>query len=425
MSACKIGVGPRPASTSLARGPSANSRESVPDLRVEIDPLAHAREGQEVLVAEAPLLDERAELLEIAVVAIPDVEENEEVRVGMLESGVDGVGLLGLVRRALARVADAQRRGQHGHLGEAVLAAGLDEHAREPRIELHPGHGPAGLRQLPAGIGELVLCPRFADGAELDERVVAVVDGLGRGPVDERELERIAEPQVGHAQDDLGQVRPQDLRRGELVARLVIDLAVEPHAQPLLDPAAPPLALVGRGPRDRRDRQAVDARPGLVLGDPRDARVDDVADAGDGQRGLGDVRGHDDLGQRSRYRRGRCWPAGSREKSGSTFTSGHLRPSSMRQVSRMSCSVGMKTRMSPGRLLAPQVLDRLDGLVDVVLVLGLLLVGRAVLDLDRVEAPADLDDRRVLEGLGELLRVERRRGDDELEVGPLVEEAGA
>ncbi len=372
-------------------------------------------------MAEAPLLDERSELLEIAVITVPDVEENEEVRVGVAEDGVDGVGLLGLVRRALARVARAQGRGQHGHLGQAVLGAGLDEHARDARVELHPGHRPPRLRQLPAGIRKMVLCPRFTDGAELGQSVVAVVDGLGRGPVDERELERVAEPQVGHAQDDLGQVRSQDLGLGELVARLVLDLAVEAHAQPFPDPAAAALALVGRGPRDRRDGQAVDARPRLVLGDPGDARVHDIADAGDGQRRLGDVRGHDDLGQGHGV--DETLLAGRQARKERQDLDGGPLPPLEHPAGLEDVLLGRHEDQDVARrLLAPQVLDRLDGLIDVVLVLGFLPVGQAILDLDRVEAPADLDDRRVAEGLGELLRVERRRGDDELEVGPLVEE---
>ena len=58
------------------------------------------------------------------------------------------------------------------------------------------------------------------------------------------------------------------------------------------------------------------------------------------------------------------------------------------------------------------------GQVDLLLVLVLRLDG-AVAHLHRVEAPGHLDHRRVAEVLGEALRIDGRRGDDELELGPL------
>ncbi len=198
-----------------------------------------------MVVAELALLGGRAQRLELPVEAVPDVEQDEEVGVRVAEGGVDGVGLRGQLRRALARVAHAEAGGEDRDLGQAALAMRLDEHAREARVERHAGHDPSPVRQRP-GIRGHSTHSRFKDRAELDERLVAVAHGLRRRPVDEREGERVAQPEVDHPQDDLGQVGAQDLGRGELVARLVIGLRVEPHAQPLADAAAPPLALVGR-----------------------------------------------------------------------------------------------------------------------------------------------------------------------------------
>ena len=52
--------------------------------------------------------------------------------------------------------------------------------------------------------------------------------------------------------------------------------------------------LVGAGPADRLDRQALNLGAVGVAGDTRQARVDDVADPGNRQGGLGHVRGQDD-----------------------------------------------------------------------------------------------------------------------------------
>ena len=73
--------------------------------------------------------------------------------------------------------------------------------------------------------------------------------------------------------------------------------------------------------------------------------------------------------------------------------------------------------------LGPQLLDRQpDAGHLVAVVLGVAPAERPVADLDRVGAAGDLDDRRrravAGEVPGEPLGVDRRRGDDELEVGP-------
>ena len=79
--------------------------------------------------------------------------------------------------------------------------------------------------------------------------------------------------------------------------------------------------------------------------------------------------------------------------------------------------------------LGPELLDRLDDPGDLVDRLRSLLLAlqRAVADLDRVGATGDLDDGhrppRRREVVGEPLRVDRRRGDDHLEVRAARQEA--
>ena len=76
-------------------------------------------------------------------IAVPDLEEGQEVGVGIAERRVHRVGLGGLVRRPLARVADAERGGDDGHFAKAALVARLEQDAGDARVERHAGHEPA------------------------------------------------------------------------------------------------------------------------------------------------------------------------------------------------------------------------------------------------------------------------------------------
>ena len=98
-------------------------------------------------------------------------------------------------------------------------------------------------------------------------------------------------------------------------------------------------------------------------------------------------------------------------------------------VSRISRSPERNTRMSPGAS-TRQLVDRVAGSPGSGRgrsCSGPRGLDRAVADLDRVGAAGDLDDRRGLavgvgEVLGEPLGVDRRRGDDDLQVGPAGEQ---
>ena len=104
-----------------------------------------------------------------------------------------------------------------------------------------------------------------------------------------------------------------------------------------------------------------------------------------------------------------------------------FRASAASRISRSPGEEDEDVAARAGVALGPQLLD---GLADTRHHVALLRVGavgvdeRAVADLDGEGASRDLDDRRGLtrrrvgEVLGEALRVDRRRGDDDLEVGP-------
>ena len=83
--------------------------------------------------------------------------------------------------------------------------------------------------------------------------------------------------------------------------QLEVLFGVQPDADAVRGAAAAALALVGRRLRDRLDRQPLHLGPAAVPGDARGARVDDVLDAGHGERGLGHVGGqHHPAGEAGR-----------------------------------------------------------------------------------------------------------------------------
>ncbi len=104
----------------------------------------------------------------------------------------------------------------------------------------------------------------------------------------------VAEARGGHLQDDRRQVGALDLGVGVLGAGGEVLLGVQPDADAVGDPAAAAFALVGARLGDGLDGQALHLGAEAVAADARGAGVDHVADAGDGERGFGDVGGQDD-----------------------------------------------------------------------------------------------------------------------------------
>ena len=98
-----------------------------------------------------------------------------------------------------------------------------------------------------------------------------------------------------HAQNDFGQIRALDFRLRVVRALVEIFLRIQPDAHAVLHAAAAALALVGAALRNFFDRQPLGARARIVAADARQPGINDVADAGNGQRRFGDVRGDDDF----------------------------------------------------------------------------------------------------------------------------------
>ena len=199
------------------------------------------------------------------------------------------------------------------------------------------------------------------------------------------------------------------MKRGRSVEVL---LAEQPDRDAVGDAAAAALALVGGRLRDRLDRQPLHLQPRAVARDAGRAGVHHVADAGHGQRRLGHVGGEHDAPALVRFPHALLRGRGLAREQRQDLDVVEAALERFRGVADLALA-GQEHEDVAGRF-AQQLVDRVAdgvGLVGVLLRL-------AVADLDRVGAPADLDDRRVVEVLGEALRVDRRGRDDHLQVRP-------
>ena len=98
-----------------------------------------------------------------------------------------------------------------------------------------------------------------------------------------------------HPQNDLGEIGSQNLRCGKQGTFSVILFVVKTDADAMLDPPAPSLSLIGAAARDGPDRQARGSGAGIVLGNSRKSRIDDITDARNGDGGLCHIGGHNNL----------------------------------------------------------------------------------------------------------------------------------
>ncbi len=208
----------------------------------------------------------------------------------MIERTVGAACLFQPVCGPFPGVLDAQGRGDDGNLFQAVFVGGFQEHPRYTGVYGHPRH------QAPL-LGQLEPLPSFImfDGPQFLQYLEAVADALAVRWVDEGEVGGVTDVKGEHPQDDLRQVGAQDFRGCVEGSRFIVFFGEQADADTVLHTAAPALTLVRAAPGDRRDGEVESAGARVVTGDACKARVDDVADAGNGDRRLGDVRRHDDL----------------------------------------------------------------------------------------------------------------------------------
>ena len=276
----------------IARGACRGRLESqcCAELADEVLPLAHPQVVDELLTtlsAEARGGLRCLRLLEV----IPQREQGEDVRGGIDEARVRGIGSDCAVLGPLSRITDRQRSGHDDDVVEATLFFGLHDHPAQSGVNGQPGEAPAHVGH--ASCQRLRPATRPERSHLLENR-----DPCGHRStvrrVEEREVRDLAQAERGHLQEDAGEVGPQDLGIGERRARPQIRLVVQPNADAWTEPPASACTLRRTGLRDRLDGKA------LHLEARRETRhadlpgVDNRPDARDGEGGLGDVGGEHD-----------------------------------------------------------------------------------------------------------------------------------
>jgi hypothetical protein len=298
---------------------------------------------------------------------------------GWTKPPVGRVGLLLLVERTFPRVLDGEARGDDHHLAQALLGPRLQDHPADRGVDRQAGEFAADRCQLPGkprGGRRCVCCrvvrrPRLqGEGSDLLEQGSSR-RGSPCSPAWLMNGKRSMSP------------RPKAFSRRMTSARLARWISgwvkrgapgksfseysrmQTPSATRPLRPLRWSALDCATGSIGRRRVRAC----GRVAAEPREAGVDDETDAGNGERGLGDIgRQHDfaPLARRRRRAAARRWTAGRKAARPRTGDRSGPPPSIRSRTSRMSRSLGRNTRMSPLGLSRDDAFDRLRRAVDVV-----------------------------------------------------------
>ena len=382
-------------------------------LAMQFAPLAHAQEAQEM--APAPVAQLRLGQVFMGLpIGIPQAQHADELGAAIGELRVRGVGGAARVGRSLARILDTQERRDHQHRPQAAGGLRGHQHAGQFHVHRQPCH-------LPADRGQAALA---VDRAQLGQLLPAIGDGALVGRLQERKVLDPAQAQLQHAQDHPGQAGAADLRIGELRARLEIGFAVQAVADAFGHAPAAALALVGAGLRDGLDMQAVELVARAVALDAGEARIDHVADARHGQRGLGHVGGQHDAPVRPRVEHAVLVLVGQ-----ARVQRQHLGIAVLAALQRLVrvadlALAGQEDQHVAACVQPGDLVDGADdGLVDGAFAcLFALAFQRAVAHLDRIGAAFHADHRRVVEMLREAFGIDGGRGDDDLQVAALAQQ---
>ncbi|SMG03179.1 FIG00464934: hypothetical protein [Burkholderia singularis] len=413
-------------------------------LRMDVAPLAKPQMRQEIRTARVGELTVRFLVRERVVEPCPDLQPLKELGALVGKAPVRLVGLLLRVDRPVARVLHRQRARDHEHLAQRVLVARAENHAADARIERQP-------RQFAAERRQRVV---VVDRAQLVEQLIAVGDRAAGRRLEKRKRFDLRQMQRLHPQNHRRERRAQDLRIGEARPRLIIAFFIQTDADAVRDAAATARALVRGRLRDRLDLQLLDLVAVRVAFHAREARIDDIADPRHRQRRLGDVRRQHDPARVRRLEHalllGRGQPREERQNLGVR------RMVLAQRLGRVAnLALAGQEHEHVAQAFTAQLVHRVDDAVHQVALgaaralravaaaagcarracrrgaqgalrvprRGRPVVGdRPIADLDRIQAPAHLDHRRVravvAEMVREALRVDRRRCDDQLQIRP-------
>ena len=385
----------------------------VGELAENVAPFAHARRGEKVRFAETAERVAAALCFRLRRRA-PDIEQRQEIRIGIGERAMRGGGGFLLVLRPLARIGHAQPGGDDEHLGQRLFHARLEQHAAERRVD-----GQA--REFVAERGEFI---GVVERAEFVQELVAGADGGGDRRIDEWKRLDVAELEGLHPQDDFREIRALDFRLGETRALFKIILRVKPDARPVLHAARATGALIGAALRNVLDRQALGARARIVAAQARKPGVDHVADARQRDGSLRDIRGHDHPPTRPRREDALLLGGGHAPEKPDHLDAGA--EAAFEQVAGVAnVALGRhEDEHVAGFRLNQRILRRPHRGLNVreFFVGGKRLHGR-VADFHGPEPPRDLDDRRTAKRFGKRRRVDGRRRDDELQVATFPQQS--
>ncbi len=299
----------------------------------------------------------------------------------------------------IARILQPERGGDGDHLAQCALIPATEDHSSESRIDREPAELLTELRQPSAVV----------EGAKLLEDPVAFIDRTLLRRIEERKALDVAETQRLHAQDHRRETDPLDLRIGVARAAVVVLLLVEPEAHATLGPPAPPLPLVGAGLRDWLDQELGDAGAHVVAVHARHARVDDVDDSRNRQRGLGDIGREHDAPLRHGLEHallvGRRQPGVERQQL-------RVRQCTLFELDHRFADLALARKKHEYVIARIELGDLVDRVRDCVGEISLVLARRPIQHLDGIGPARDFDHRCVAEEFGEPLGLESRRADD-------------
>ena len=163
---------------------------------------------------------------------------------------------------------------------------GGQEHARVARVDWKRQHAPSQWGDRAGGV---------VDGAQVGEQRLRAFQRARIGRFEPAECFHVIDAARLEREDHLGKIEP--FHFGKFLGSALVLLMRGPEAQAMARRGAAGAtgALVGRGAADFFDEQCVDAAVGIVARNTRQAAVDHQAHAVDGERGLRDVGGDDDL----------------------------------------------------------------------------------------------------------------------------------
>src|SRR6478609_838239 len=177
------------------------------ELPVHVLPLTQPQLRQKILLARlaelAPCNFRLQSLHEI-----PQREPAEKIGVRIEPLRVSQVSFLLSLDRPLARILHFERGGNNQNIGQALLAAGLDNHPSDSRINRQARELPANWRQPTV----------FIDRAQLKQRLVAVTDRLRSRRIEKWKLIDRAKIERQKLQNDGRQICPLNFRRGKPLA---------------------------------------------------------------------------------------------------------------------------------------------------------------------------------------------------------------